>query len=367
MVVSMASAGLVVTAPTASAQDCGKLTVDVPLSAGQSLNSCNEAFRLSMQSDDNLVVYRTSDNFPLWNSRTADAAGGGRAVLQSDGNLVVYAQDGRDLWNSGTVGSAVDRGNIQDDGNLVLSTLDGRPVWNSFTASLEIFLGSFTPKVPSALYGADLSCVSASGQKIVDSLLAREQSGKPLDDDETRALISLLYSNGGEGGTRANCLKKTISTVPVAASIDFGDGRGLQSLPADLSIGPDGPQNSLIVNTGNGPREVLIAAAFIPSGVGPFLFAGAPSTSNDPDALAGEAERRLRQEGIGQDGPGGKIFPLNSGDDYLLYKAPTGLLLLENFFRLFNGGQRVLAPLPQDRFTPQLNININSRFGGIFD
>ena len=108
----------------------------------------------------------------------------------------------------------------------------------------------------------------------------------------------------------------------------------------------------------------------MPSGAGPFLFAGAPSTGNDPDELANEAERRLRQQGIGPK-PGGTIFPLQTGDDYILYKAPTSVLLLENFFRLFNGGQRVFAPLPQDRLGQQLNlqlnVNLNDRFGGVFN
>jgi surface antigen len=147
------------------------------------------ANRVVMQGDGNLVIY-TPSNRAVWNSRTAgkgsssfyiqndgnaavynssgptwtSGTGGhptfsfygynglpanqimrvnqyiksddGRyaALLQGDGNLVLYGPAYHVLWSSGTSGSAATFLAMQPDGNLVLYTSANRPVWNSHTA-----------------------------------------------------------------------------------------------------------------------------------------------------------------------------------------------------------------------------------------
>ena len=58
--------------------------------------------------------------------------GGQYAVLQSDGNLVVYSSTGTAIWASNTVGSGADRLVAQSDGNLVLYS-PTRAVWATNT------------------------------------------------------------------------------------------------------------------------------------------------------------------------------------------------------------------------------------------
>jgi hypothetical protein len=53
-----------------------------------------------MQNDGNFVGYDCNDN-PTFVSQTPGNEGA-RAVIQDDGNLVVYSRDNRALWSSGS-------------------------------------------------------------------------------------------------------------------------------------------------------------------------------------------------------------------------------------------------------------------------
>lgn len=89
------------------------------LTPGQSLHSNNGRFEFILQRDGNLVLYRTSNGFPLWASGT-----NGRDVrvcaMQTDGNLVIYSNGGRALWSSGTHRHPGSFLAVQDDANVVI-------------------------------------------------------------------------------------------------------------------------------------------------------------------------------------------------------------------------------------------------------
>ncbi|UPG91087.1 hypothetical protein L2Y96_04710 [Luteibacter aegosomaticola] len=55
------------------------------------------------------------------------------AVMQHDGNLVVYRNDGAAIWATWTQGSGAVTANMQADGNFVLYTGNGHPVWSTGT------------------------------------------------------------------------------------------------------------------------------------------------------------------------------------------------------------------------------------------
>jgi hypothetical protein len=128
---SLLSGGCGTTSVTVSkaALNSDRLTTGQTLSAGQSLLSPNGAFRLTMQSDGNLVAYRTGGG-AIWNSRTGGNPGA-RAVLQAgDGNFVVYTAAGKGIWANGARGTGVVL-RIQNDGNLVEYSGAGVPLWNT--------------------------------------------------------------------------------------------------------------------------------------------------------------------------------------------------------------------------------------------
>ncbi|MFI1972096.1 hypothetical protein [Streptomyces cinnamoneus] len=80
----------------------GLIWNDETLTKGSELK--NDYVQLTMQDDGNLVTYTTDDNWahrkPTWHTDTAGC--GDRAMMQSDGNFVVYGRDNRVCWTSDT-------------------------------------------------------------------------------------------------------------------------------------------------------------------------------------------------------------------------------------------------------------------------
>lgn len=130
------------------------------LGVNDSLLSPNQRYLAIFQTDGNFVVYRTSDMRCLWATYTHNR-GGNLVALQGDGNLAVYStweapngywdsQYNYDtgeyesffvetggthteyycLWHAGTNGYSGNFLALQDDGNLVVYTQDVRCLWN---------------------------------------------------------------------------------------------------------------------------------------------------------------------------------------------------------------------------------------------
>ena len=104
---------------------------DAFLYAGQSLYTANRAYRLILQTDGNLVLYDQNMK-PLWDTGT-NGIPPGFLALQTDGNLVLYDQNMVPLWNSHTAGYPGDDLIIQQDGNLVLYDQNMVPLWDTGT------------------------------------------------------------------------------------------------------------------------------------------------------------------------------------------------------------------------------------------
>lgn len=105
------------------------------LGPGDALVSPDGQGTLIMQADGNLVDYAAvgGANRVLWASGTQGNPGA-HAVMQDDGNLVVYSPAGPPLWSSGTAGVPGATAVVQDDGNVVVYGSGGTPLWSSGTA-----------------------------------------------------------------------------------------------------------------------------------------------------------------------------------------------------------------------------------------
>ncbi|MCW2559188.1 MAG: lectin [Mycobacterium sp.] len=102
------------------------------LEVGQSLTSVNGAYKAILQDDGNFVLY--AGDQAIWSTETNGQAVV-RAEVQGDGNFVLYTAD-KPVWHSDTKGAKDVRLVLQDDRNLVLYGFDG-PAWSSETHTDE--------------------------------------------------------------------------------------------------------------------------------------------------------------------------------------------------------------------------------------
>lgn len=111
------------------------------LRRGQWLESPNNRYRLTFQSDGNAVLTDTHTNGVLWASGT-NGQRAERLVMQNDGNLVIYSEGywgwkswwhwgwiaPKAIWASNTVGAGESRLQLAGDGNLRILR-NGNTVW----------------------------------------------------------------------------------------------------------------------------------------------------------------------------------------------------------------------------------------------
>ncbi len=120
------------TTPASAAAGSNILFTHERLQPGERLVSDGGRYHLVMQSDGNLVIY--ANDTPIWATNTAGRPGAWLG-MQGDGNLVMY-HNGVAVWDSATAGSGVWLV-MQADGNLVLYTADNRALWSSGTAGIK--------------------------------------------------------------------------------------------------------------------------------------------------------------------------------------------------------------------------------------
>jgi len=105
---------------------------DKLLPKNQMISSRDGRFSLVMQTDGNLVLYRNGASQALWASDT-NGKQVGFAIMQGDGNFVIYAPGGAALWAAGTHGNPGSPLILQDDGNLVIYAPGNKAIWASNT------------------------------------------------------------------------------------------------------------------------------------------------------------------------------------------------------------------------------------------
>ncbi|KAL5698542.1 hypothetical protein ACHQM5_029568 [Ranunculus cassubicifolius] len=105
------------------------LNTNERLVRGQSL--INGAFRLTLQ-DCNLVLYDNGN--AIWTTNVFAKVSACSAVLQDNGDLVVYLSNNQPMWRSNTAGAIASYYlTLQNDRNLVIYAPGGTPIWASNT------------------------------------------------------------------------------------------------------------------------------------------------------------------------------------------------------------------------------------------
>lgn len=117
------------------------------LYAGQSISSSNQKYFAVMQADGNFVIYR-NDGLPIWSTNTT-GLGGVRMTMQADGNLVLYDANNNARWQSGTQGQDY---HFYVDGVGFGRIQTAIPVWQSATGD-----GNSPPGVSPVFFTAGFS------------------------------------------------------------------------------------------------------------------------------------------------------------------------------------------------------------------
>jgi len=90
----------------------------------------DQRFGLTYQTNGDLVLAKW-DGEPIWLMYLPDYLG--FAVMQGDGNFVVYDGDWQPYWATGTDGHPGAYLSVQNDGNMVIYDVDGTALWASGT------------------------------------------------------------------------------------------------------------------------------------------------------------------------------------------------------------------------------------------
>jgi hypothetical protein len=116
--------------PTTPVAGCGAMAVNQKIAVNQSVLSCDGRFNLVL-GDGNLVLYEGST--ALWASGTAGKPSAD-AIMQGDGNFVIYNTGGGAVWASNTAGNNGASLSVQNDGNVVIYSAGGSALWSTGTA-----------------------------------------------------------------------------------------------------------------------------------------------------------------------------------------------------------------------------------------
>jgi len=99
-----------------------------------SQSSPQNNYKLVMEPNGNLALYRTKDNKLIWESKTTNKGVAPRRLfMRSDGNLAIYDGEKNLLWQTGytNIGDFKNSLEVTDDGNVILRRPKGEVVWSS--------------------------------------------------------------------------------------------------------------------------------------------------------------------------------------------------------------------------------------------
>jgi len=104
------------------------------LAPGMARYSPDKRFAFTYQTDGNLVLYQIGAGgwSPIWGIQRFTSSPG-YAVMQTDGNLVVYDSAWYPYWSSNTWGNSVYGLYVQNDGNAVIYRTNWVPIWATNT------------------------------------------------------------------------------------------------------------------------------------------------------------------------------------------------------------------------------------------
>lgn len=190
------------------------------LRAGQSLQSSDRRFQVVMQDDGNLVLYDTSDGSIDWASNTD--VPGSMVTMQARGAMVITGPFGRVLWSSRTVVYPGAEAVLQTDGNFVIYQ-GGKARWSSRGVG-----GVLGDDYPAYLRNADRD-------SLIDPWRFYNRECTSFVAWRMNSANGVAFSNFMDGGRfgsaynwddNARALGFTVNTIPARGAIAESDKEG---------------------------------------------------------------------------------------------------------------------------------------------
>jgi hypothetical protein len=101
------------------------------LKPGDRITSASGSYYLTLQDDGNLVEYINASGIePKWSTETK-GKNVTEAVMQPDGNFVLYGPDLKVVWSTKTDKHDGSSLLLQDDGNLVIYYPNPEAIWSN--------------------------------------------------------------------------------------------------------------------------------------------------------------------------------------------------------------------------------------------
>lgn len=201
------------------------------LRSGQYLTSAGGSYRLDMQADGNVVLSDTDDDSTDWATNTDEP--GSTLVMQPRGTLVVIGPFGRVLWSSRTAGFPGGYAILQSDGNFVIYQ-EGVARWAS--RGLGGVLGD---DYPAELRDADKDSIIDPwrfyNRECTSFVAWRMNSANHVDFSNFMA--GGRFGNAYNWDDNARALGYVVNSVPARGAIAQSDSEGHVSWVAAVGNG----------------------------------------------------------------------------------------------------------------------------------
>ncbi len=284
------------------------LIVNQYMKPSQHLTSANGEYRLTFQTDGNLVLQRQSDLAQIWTSNTANQ-NGKRLVLGSDGNLTVESHSKSPAWTSNTGGSRVNRLKVSNDGNVVMYDTANKQIWstNTSAASVSILATTVTNVGSTNTYqstGSTMSIARSASTQVGDLMILAIQTA-------TGVVPTTASSTAGEWTRFATCGVASNTATTCTAGSDMGI-----SLFYNYA-GSAGAKSYTINKTAN---EYTSAAIMVVRGAA----TSSPIGSLQPVFLDDGLNEQTKCRGVPAGSAGGLVVCAMSHDDAQPLTTPSG-------------------------------------------
>lgn len=233
-----ALASITLTALSVTSVNAAALLPGETLWAGQSLYSDDHRYFAAMQTDGNLVVYKNDGSHTvIWSTQTS-GRGANRAVMQADGNFVLYTADHQAIWWTGSNGPSRMFTVTEHGQAMVLAVI---PTWSSGSGSpglapgdpLIFRDGTHFPKghIYSQINGHHLSFQG-------DGNMVLYRYGNPIWSSHTWRADSATFANGLHvtGGKKRNFHAGSLPAPKYGPSTNLMQTLGFLTLEANGNL-----------------------------------------------------------------------------------------------------------------------------------